>query len=76
MENFSLTHLSLVNSNKDILLDIFLDNPRDIYPFSVYGSSNRVKRSKTQHERVKTTPFGWSLSDEGGVAEHFLGEQI
>ena len=34
MENFSLTHLSLVNSKKDILLDI----PRDMYPFSVFGS--------------------------------------
>ena len=33
MENFSLTHLSLVNSKKDILEDI----PRDMYPFSVFG---------------------------------------
>ena len=34
MENFSLTYLSLVNSKKDILLDI----PRDMFPFSVFGS--------------------------------------
>ena len=34
VENFFLTHLSLVNSNNDILLDIFLDIPRDIYILS------------------------------------------
>ena len=33
----ALTHLSLVNSKKDILLDILLDIPRDMYPFSVFG---------------------------------------
>ena len=40
VDNFSLTHLSLVNSKKDILLDILLDIPRDIYPFSVFGSGH------------------------------------
>ena len=38
MDSFSLTHVSLVNSKKDILLDIRLDIPRDMYPFSVFGS--------------------------------------
>ena len=40
MDNFSLTHLSLVNSKKDILLDI----PRDMYPFSVFGFDYLVRR--------------------------------
>ena len=39
VENFSLTHLSLVNSKKDIFLDILLDIPRYMYQlFSVFGS--------------------------------------
>ena len=43
-----LTHLSLVNSKKDILLDILLDIPRDMYPFSVFGSCRMegVERSE------------------------------
>ena len=46
VENFSLSHLSLVNSKKDMLLDI----PRDMYPFSVFGSG--VWR-ETERERVR-----------------------
>ena len=38
VKNFSLIHLLLVNSKKDILADILLDIPRDMYPFSVFGS--------------------------------------
>ena len=40
-EFLSNTHLSLVNSKKDILLDSqdsLLDIPKDMYPFSVFGS--------------------------------------
>ena len=37
VEISSLTHLSLVNSKKDILLDI----PRYMYPFSVFGSEEQ-----------------------------------
>ena len=44
MENFSITHLSLVNSKKNILLDIFLDIFRDMYPFSVFGSDDITDR--------------------------------
>ena len=37
-EYLSITHISVVNSKKDILLvDILLDIPRDMYPFSVFG---------------------------------------
>ena len=38
---FPLTHLLLVNSKKDILLDTLLDiPPTDMYPFSVFGSKD------------------------------------
>ena len=43
MENFSLTHLSLVNSKKDILLDISLDIHRDIFS----AQKERGRRGKT-----------------------------
>ena len=38
MENFSLTHLSLVNSKKDILLDTLSGIPRDICIFSRFSA--------------------------------------
>ena len=49
VENFSLIQLSFVNSNKDILLDILLEIPRDTIPFSVFGSAGW----KVSSERVR-----------------------